>query len=99
MIRIVSQRRPAPPKWHADFLRMVPIIATHARIVFRGLGAEARQEAVAECVANALVAYCRLLELGKRDIVYPTCLARFAARQVKDDRKVGGRLNINPNNS
>ena len=60
----IRTRKPSPP-WHADFLRLVPIIANHARIAFRGLGAEARQEAIAESVASALVAYCRLLELGK----------------------------------
>jgi hypothetical protein len=73
---------------------MVPIIALHARIVFRGLRPDAKEEAVAECIANSLAAYCRLCELGKQDVIYPGVLARFAARQVKDHRLVGGRLNV-----
>lgn len=83
---MVASPRPLPsrknfPVWHAGFLRMVPIIALHARIVFRGLRPDAKEEAVAECIANALVAYCRLCELGKQAIIYPGVLARFAARQ------------------
>jgi hypothetical protein len=73
---------------------MVPVIALHARIVFRGARPEAEEELVAECVANAFVAYCRLRELGKHSLIYAGVLARFAARQVKDHRKVGGRLNV-----
>ena len=47
MIRIASQPKPATPKWHAVFLRMLPAIRQHARISFRHLGPEARDEAVA----------------------------------------------------
>ena len=73
---------------------MLPAIEFKARIAFRHLKPEAREEAVAECLANALVAYARLYALGKVDLAYPTVLARYAAAQVKDGRKVGGHLNI-----
>jgi hypothetical protein len=76
------------------FLAMLPAIVTHARLSFRHLRPEAREEAVAECVANAFVAFARLVHLGKADLAYPTVLARYAVAQVNDGRKVGGHLNI-----
>ena len=94
MIRIASRPTPATAAWHKGFLRMLPAIATHARISFQHLGPEAREEAIAECVANALVAYVRLVELGKVDLAYPSPLARYAVAQTKGHRRVGGHLNI-----
>lgn len=89
-----SVRRRVTPRWHQAFLAMMPIIETHARISFRHLDPEARQEAVQECIANAMVAYVRLIQLRKVDLAYPTVLARYAVAQVKDGRKVGGKLNV-----
>ena len=94
MIRIASQSKHRFPAWHHGFLRMLPAIATHSRISFRHLAPEARDEAVAECLANALVAYARLVELDKVSLAYPTVLARYAVAQVKDGRRVGGHLNV-----
>ena len=93
MIRIARQPRPAVPAWHHGFLAMLPAIRTYARIAFRNLAPEAREEAVQEVVCNALVAYVRLVELGKADLAYPSVLARFAVAQTRDFRKVGGHLN------
>ena len=94
MIRIASQPKPATPRWHRQFLAMLPAIITHAKIAFRHLRPEARSESVAEATANALKAFVRLVELGKADIAYAGPLARYAVAQVRDGRKVGGRLNI-----
>ena len=96
MIAIAKQNRTrkSVPAWHAGFLAMVPAIATYARLAFRHRNPEARQEAVEECLANALVAYVRLVQLGKVNLAYPTVLARYAVAQVNDGRKVGGHLNI-----
>ena len=88
------RRRPKAPKWHAPFLRMLPAIRTHARVAFRHLDPEAREEAVQEVIANACRAYKRLVELGKTDIAYAGALARYGVAQVKDGRRVGGRLNV-----
>ena len=63
------------PRWHQPFLKMLPAIHRHARIAFRHLDPEARAEMVEEVVANAFVAYQRLVELGKADLAYPTPLA------------------------
>ena len=96
MVAIAKQNRSrkSVPAWHAGFLAMLPAIATYARLAFRHHNPEARQEAVEECLANALVAYVRLVQLGKADIAYATPLARYAVAQVRDHRKVGGHLNI-----
>jgi DNA-directed RNA polymerase specialized sigma24 family protein len=73
---------------------MLPAICLHARICFRRLDPEAREEAVQEVLCNAMRAYVRLVELGKVDVAYPTVLARYGVAQVRDGRKVGAKLNI-----
>lgn len=83
----------SPPAWHAAFEAMLPIIENQAKIAFRHLGPEAREEAVQETVCNACQAYARLVELGKTDVAYPGVLARFGVSQTRAGRKVGGKLN------
>ena len=41
-----------------------------------------------------MIAYVRLYERGKVDQAYPSPLATYAVRQVREGRKVGGRLNV-----
>jgi hypothetical protein len=72
---------------------MLPIIVRHLRVVFRYLRAEAREEAVAEGLANACTAYQRLVKQGRAHVAFPTVLARFAAAQVADGRQVGSGQN------
>ncbi len=83
----------SPPLWHAEFEAMLPTIQTHAKIEFRHLNPEAREEAIQETVCNACQAYVRLIELGKTDVAFASALARFGVRQTKVGRKVGGKLN------
>jgi hypothetical protein len=82
------------PAWHAGFLQLLPAILRHARISCRRLNAEAREELAQEAVANAMVAYVRLVEFGKSHVAAATPLARFALAQARDGRKVGGKLNV-----
>lgn len=84
----------SPPAWHAEFEAMIPRIEKHAKIAFRRLRPEAREEAVQETVCNACRAFARLVELGKTDVAYPSALARYGVSQVRTGRKVGGSLNI-----
>jgi hypothetical protein len=81
------------PAWHEDFLKLLPAIRQHASIAFRNLKPEAREEAVQEVICNALVAYRRLVELGKTDIAYASPLARYGVAQTRAGRKVGCKLN------
>ncbi len=80
--------------WHDGFLDLLPTIQKFARIAFRCRNIEAQEEAVQETIANALVAYVRLVEQGKEDIVFAGPLVRYAVAQVRCGRRVAARLNI-----
>ena len=86
-------RRPVPA-WNEKFMSMLPVIVRYAKIAFRGLGPEAREECVQAVVCNACSAVARLAQLGKLDLAYASVLARFGVRQVRDGRKLGGSLNV-----
>ena len=86
-----SSPKHSVPDWHQGFLAMLPAIRRHAMIVFRGLKATAREEAVQEMICNAFVAYHRLFDLGKTDIAYPSVLARYGVAQYRAGRRVGAR--------
>jgi hypothetical protein len=73
---------------------MLPIIRNYARGAFVHSNPEAKLDLIQEVIANAMVAYVRLFQLGKIELAYPTVLARYAIAQVCDGRKVGNRLNI-----
>jgi hypothetical protein len=85
---------PRPNAWHITFLAMLPKIVWYARTVFRHRGPEARQDLVEEVIANACVAFKALWDRGRQSIAYPSVLANYAIRQVRDGRRVGNRLNI-----
>lgn len=71
------------------FLEMLPAIHNQAKVAFRDLPAQRREDLIAEVTANAFVAYARLVERGLADIAYPTPLALFAIKQVRSGRRVG----------
>ena len=87
-----SKRR--VPRWHAKFLAFLPVIVACARKAFSDRDPESREDLVEEVVVNALIAFKRLYDQGKVDLAYPTVLARYGIRQVRDHRKGGCRLNI-----
>ena len=89
----VARCKKSPPTWHAAFEAMLPVIETHAKVAFRHLDPDAREEAVQETVCNACRAYARLVELGKAAVAFPSALARFGVSQTREGRKVGGKLN------
>lgn len=95
MIAFAESNSTDKPAWHAGFLALLPAIYAIVHYEFRGLPPEAREEAMSEALARALVAYVGLFDQGKADIAYATPLARFAVRQVRAGRSVGGHLNIN----
>ena len=76
------------------FLSLLPAIQEQARFAFRSENPEHRQELIAEVVANCWAAFVRLVERGLIDVVYPTPLAGFAIKQVRDGRRVGTKLNV-----
>src|SRR5262245_38298246 len=82
-----------PPSWQAAFDQMLPAIERHARICFRHLKADRREEAVQEVVCNACLAYARLFEQGRAEAATWSSLARYAVAQVRVGREVGAPLN------
>jgi len=87
------RRHPAPTAWQA-FLSLMPTIACHARIAFRSRTGDERDDLIQETIANAALAFLRLVELGRQSLAYPSVLARYGIAQVLDGRRVGGRLRI-----
>ena len=83
------------PAWHAGLIAMLPEIQRQLWFEFRGWRPEEKADAIAECTANAVVAYARLYELGKTSLAYPSVLARYAAAQFRSGRRVGSHLNTN----
>jgi hypothetical protein len=70
---------------------MLPRIRRQASVAFRGKSSEAREELIAEVVAKAYRAFCRLVERGKEDVAFATPLAQYSIRQVRSGRLLGGR--------
>jgi hypothetical protein len=80
---------------HQDrFLEMLPSIQQQARAAFRSEMPERQEELIAEVIANAFVAFARLVERGLIDMAYPTPLTQYAIRQVRTGRRVGAKLNV-----
>jgi hypothetical protein len=78
---------------HGGFLAILPRIVVHANIRFRRLRPDLREEAIAEAVAAAFVAYNRLAQKRQLHRAYPSSLADFAVRHVHEHRHVGGHQN------
>ena len=96
MIAIVKQpRHESVPVWHGQFLAMMPAIDMYARDAFRKLRPDTREEMVQETLANAFVAFERLVQLDKADLAFASVLARYGVLQVRRGRRVGNRRNIN----
>ncbi|NLY03076.1 MAG: hypothetical protein GXY83_44060 [Rhodopirellula sp.] len=77
------------PAWHDRFLAMLPAIREQTRFAFKHMPPQIRRESIDEVAANALVAYARLVELGKEDLAYPTPLALYGIAHVRCGRQVG----------
>ena len=75
---------------HAEFANYLPLFRAHARYVFRFLRAEERNEKVQEAVASAWQSFVRLKQRGKCVAEFSSALARFAAKAVRNGRRVGG---------
>ncbi len=73
---------------------MLPHIERHARIAFRHLRGDTRDEAVQEAVCNACQAYARLAEQGRSNAATWSSLAKYAVAQVRGGRCVGSPLNV-----
>ena len=90
MVAIARSKRRSTrtPRWHARFLKMLPLIRRIARFSFRPhLHADDYDDAVQEVVANAMVAFARLVEQGRGHTAKASPLARYAIRQYWEGRR------------
>jgi hypothetical protein len=74
------------------FLVLLPRIEVHARIYFRFMKPDRKEEAVAETVALAWHWFVRLAERGKDAAPFVSALASYAARAVLSGRRLCGQL-------
>ena len=91
---IPIRHRASPQHWHQKFLDMLPLIRKYAHNAFQHLDPDGRDDAVHEVIANALVAFARLVQLGKANLAYPSVLARYGAAQFRQGRRVGNRWRV-----
>jgi DNA-binding NarL/FixJ family response regulator len=82
---------PAHPLEPAEFLKLLAPIERQAARAVRNQRAEARAEFIQAVVANAYCAWVRLVQQGRAAGTFSTPLARYAIRQVRAGRRVGGR--------
>ena len=75
--------------WQKGFLAVLPAVETHARIRFRRLNADRREEAIQETIAAACLNYQLAAAQGKLNVVHPSSLADFAVRHTRTGRHVG----------
>jgi len=75
------------------FLEMLPSIRKVARFAFRHLHRTVREDLIAEVLANAYCTFHRLVLRGHPELAYPSALAWFAVRQIRDGRRVGSKTN------
>jgi hypothetical protein len=74
------------------FLVLLPRIELHARIYFRFLKSDRKEEAVAETVALAWHWFLRLTARGRDVTQFVSALASYAARAVLSGRRLCGQL-------
>lgn len=74
-----------------EFLTHLPAVETHARIAFRRLPEEEKEDAVAEAIASAFCNFISVKRRGKAACLKSSMLARYAVLSVTDGRHVGGR--------
>jgi hypothetical protein len=68
---------------------MLPTIEHYARVSFRRLKGDDRDEAVQEAICNACRAYARLVEQDRAEAANARSLARYAVSQVRCGRQLG----------
>jgi Helix-turn-helix domain len=72
------------------FMTVLPAVHKHAKIQFRKLPAEQREEAIQETIAAAVVSFRKLAAEGMLHVARPSTLATYAVLHVRSGRHVGG---------
>lgn len=77
---------------HADFLKIMPKIVTHARICSDERCPHKRADFIAECVAVAWCWFVKAVQHGKDPLTFPTALATYAVKHIKSGRRLTGTI-------
>ena len=95
MMIAIAEKPLQDPRTQANdrFLEMLPKIRRRALFAFRSAPSEHRAELVQESIANAYIAFVRLVDRGREDTAFATPLADYAIRRVLAARLVGSGLN------
>jgi hypothetical protein len=80
-------------RWNDKFLQLLPAIREQAEYAFRRVPIDAREDLILEVVAAAYGMFVSLCRRGKTALVYPTPLAKYAIRHVREGRRIGSRCN------
>jgi hypothetical protein len=80
----------SPAGWQSGFLAVLPAVKTHAKIQFRHLPLEHREDAIQEAIAAACQSYRLLAVQGRLHVASPATIATYAVRHVLNGRHVGG---------
>src|SRR5262249_54886209 len=83
----------APGPTHDSFLALEPVVRRYARVAFRYLDNDRREETVAEAVAAAFESYVHLITRERDPADFPSQLTKYAVLHVMNDRHVGGHIN------
>ena len=88
----VSAQPASAPSTGDSFLVLLPRIELHARVYFRFMKLDRKEDAVAEAVALAWHWFLRLTARGKDVTPFVSALASYAARAVLSGRRLCGQL-------
>ena len=81
------------PELQAAFLSLRPRILTHAQFIFRDVDCEDHKaDCISETIALAWKWFLRLVEKGKDPRGFASVLSGYAARAVKNGRRLCGQL-------
>jgi hypothetical protein len=79
--------------WHSLFLALLPQIRNYVVPVFRHLRRADQDDAVQNAICHAFAMFLHLMRDGREHLIYPTVLANFAVRHVREGRSFGTRTN------
>ena len=79
-----SSASPAPRRrWQEKFLKLLPKITKYARFAFRHVCGQDREDLIEEVIANAMVAFRRLVRRGKEAVAHASVLAKYAVAKFE----------------
>jgi hypothetical protein len=85
-----TSNEPVESDWQTEFLHLLPEIQQRLRSAFRSLKGAAREEANAEAVLHAVIAYVRLHEQRRQSVATASTLAYYAAKRTNVGRPAVG---------